>query len=83
MSNIRSKGRNGLWKPQGEWFEGWITRGCYREVRKANKSGLGFQGVARVGNKPARRQNRSSASRFICRLEEMYRLVVATLACPR
>ena len=43
----------------------------YSESRKASKSGVGFQGVARLGDIPARRQNASSASRFICRLVVM------------
>ena len=50
----------------------------YKDDKNASRSGLGFQGVTRVGVRPARRQNISRASRFIWRLVVMYRLVVAT-----
>jgi hypothetical protein len=43
----------------------------YKDDRNASRSGFGFQGVTRAGVSPARRQNISSASRFICRLVVM------------
>ena len=45
--------------------------GSHSELRNASKSGVGFQGVERLGEIPARRQKASSASRFICRLVVM------------
>jgi hypothetical protein len=43
----------------------------YKEDKNASRSGFGFQGVTRAGVSPARRQNISKASRFICRLVVM------------
>ena len=55
----------------------------YRDWSKARSLGDGRHRRGDVVVKPARFQNVSSTSRFILRLLVMYRLVVATDACPR
>jgi hypothetical protein len=65
------------------WRDKITDHYSYNDPRKARSSGLGFHGVARAGDSPARRQNNSSASRFICKFVAIYRLVVAMLAWPR
>jgi transposase len=54
-----------------------------RLSRKASSFGDGCHCRGDADAIPARFQKASSTSRFILRLEEMYRLVVATEACPR